>query len=60
MTAMKKELIDKIVVDHRTNLVNHPYFILLEIWELDFWLKKPERKTRVVNLYDNWVGRDCT
>ena len=53
MTAMKKELVDKIVVDHRTNLVNHPYFMLLEIRELDLQSKRPGRKTRVINVYDN-------
>ena len=32
---MKKELIDKIVVDHKIDLVNDLYSILLEIRELD-------------------------
>ena len=31
MTAVRKELVDKIIIDYRTNLVNHPYFMLLEI-----------------------------
>lgn len=57
--AVRKELINKIVVDHRTNLVNHLYFMLLEIWELDLRSKRPKRKTQVVNIYDNWIGRDC-
>ena len=35
MMAVRKELVDKIVVDHKTDLVNHPYFLLLEIQELD-------------------------
>lgn len=33
--VVKKKLMDKIVVDHRINLINHAYFMLLEIWELD-------------------------
>lgn len=60
MTAVRKDLIDKIMIDHRTNLVNHLYFMLLEIWELDPRSKRPGRKTRVVNIYDNQVGRGCT
>lgn len=35
MTAMKKTLIDKIVIDHRIDIINHLYFMLLEIQELD-------------------------
>ncbi len=31
MTAVRRTLVDKIVVDHRTDLINHPYFMLLEI-----------------------------
>lgn len=53
MIAIKKDLVDKIVVDHRTDLINHPYFILLEIRELDPRSNKPGRKTRIVNVYDN-------
>ena len=45
MTAVKKEVIDKIVVDHRTDLVNHPYFMLLGIRELDPQSKRPRKKT---------------
>ena len=60
MTAMRKELVDKIIIDHRTDLFNHPYFMLLEIQELDPQLKKPRRKTQVVNVYDNRVGRGYT
>lgn len=31
MTAIKKQLIDKILVNHKKNLMNHPYFMVLEI-----------------------------
>ena len=51
---------DKIMVDHKTDLVNYLYFMLLEIKELDPRSKRPGRKTRVVNAYDNRVGRGCT
>ena len=59
MMAIRKELVDKIIVDYWINLVNHSYFMLLEIWELDLWLKRPGKKTQVINVYGNWVGRDC-
>ncbi len=37
MTAVRKNVVDKIVVDHRTNLVNHLSFMLLEFksWIFD-------------------------
>lgn len=60
MTAVRKNLVDKIVIDHRTDLINHPYFMLLEIRELDPRSKIPGRKTQIVNIYDNRVGKDCT
>ena len=60
VTAIRKDLMDKLVIENRTDLVNHPYFILLEIWELDQLSKKPRRKTRALNVYDNRVGQGCT
>ena len=60
MTAVRKDLLDKIVIEHRTNLVNHPYFILLEIRDLDQQSRRPGRKTQVINIYDNQVGQGCT
>lgn len=60
MTAVRKDLVYKIVIDHRTDLVNHPYFMLLEIRELNPRSKRLRRKTWVVNVYDNQVGRGCT
>ena len=53
MTAVKKTLVNKIVVDHKTNLINHPYFMLLEIQEMDPQSKKLGKKIRIVNAYDN-------
>ncbi len=41
MTAVRKDLGDKIIVDHRTCLIHHPYFMLLEICELDPRSKLP-------------------
>ena len=43
MTAIRKDLADKLIVENRTDLVNHPYFILLEIRKLDKQ-KRPGRR----------------
>lgn len=55
--AIKKNLVNKIIIDHKIDLVNYLYFILLEIWELYPQSKSFERKTRVINKYDNWVRK---
>lgn len=60
ITVVRRDLLDKIVVEHKTDLVNHSYFILFEIRELDWQLKRPGRKTRVINIYDNRVGQGYT
>ena len=59
MMALRKNLTDKLVIKIRTNLVNHLYFILLEIWELDQQFKKPGRKMQALNIYDNRMGQGC-
>lgn len=55
---MKIELVDRIIVENRTDLIDHPYFLALEIRNRDSWLKKPTREIRVVNAYDNQVGQE--
>lgn len=58
-TDVKKELVSRIVVDNRTDLVDHPYFLALDIRDIDSRTDKPARQTRVVNSYDNRVGQGC-
>lgn len=60
LTAVKKELVNKIMVENRTNLVNHLYFLVLDIRDLDGKSYRPTRRARVINIYDNRVGQGCT
>lgn len=60
MIVVKKDLGNKIMVNHKTNLIYHSYFILLEIRKLDSQSKKSRRKTDVVNIYNNCVRGGCT
>lgn len=57
---IQKKFTNKIMVEYKTDLINHPYVMLLEICKLDLKFTKLRRKTRVVNVYDNWVGRGYT
>ena len=50
---MKKNLVYKILVDHKIDLIDYLYFMLLEICKLDLRFKRPKRKTRVINIYNN-------
>jgi ribonuclease HI len=57
-TAIRRDLFSRVIVEPRTDLVNHPYFLVLDIWELDRAGEK-NRRTRVINCYDNWLGAGC-
>ncbi len=60
LTTIKKELVSRIVVDNRTDLVDQPYFLALDIRDIDSRTNKPARRMRVVNSYDNRVKQGCT
>ncbi|KAI0996243.1 hypothetical protein K3495_g11936 [Podosphaera aphanis] len=44
------------MAETRSDLVDHPYIQVVDVWELDIH-KKKKRRTRLVNIYDNWIGR---
>lgn len=44
-------------METRSDLIDHPYLQVVDVWELKSQRKK-KRRTRIVNIYDNWVGRD--
>ena len=56
MIAVKKYILNKVIVENRTNLVSYFYYIVLDIRELNPVSEKYSRKTRIVNLYDNKIG----
>lgn len=60
MKAIKKNLADKIMLDHRTDLIDHLYFMLLEIRKLNIKSKKLDRKIQVMNMYINRIRSGCT
>lgn len=40
MIVVRKILAENILIDYKTDLISHPYLILLEIWKLDPQFKK--------------------
>ena len=53
--GIKKDIRANVIVETRSDLVDHPYIQIIDIWELDLCGNK-SRKTRIINLYDDWVG----
>ena len=54
--AIKKDLVSQIVIEARTDLINHPYIQALDIWELYANTETKRRRTRLINIYDNIIG----
>lgn len=50
----------KIIIDHKTGIINYSYFILLKICKLDSQSKKLGRKRWVVHVHDNQMKRGYT
>lgn len=57
--AVKKDLGRKIIVESRSDLVDHSYIQVMDLWELDHQ-KRKYRRTQLVNVYDNWIGNGQT
>jgi hypothetical protein len=60
LIAIRKDLLAKIITESRSDLVNHPYFLAIDIWELHSQSKKKMRKTRLINCYDARIGLNTT
>ncbi len=58
LMAFKKDILSNVVIENRTDLLDHPYCMVLDIKELHPQSRNLLRKTRVVNLYDNKIGRE--
>ena len=57
LMVVRINIVKKVIIDNRTNLVSYPYCSILDIKELHPLTRKVLRKIRVINLYDNKVGR---
>ena len=44
----------------RSDLVNHPYLIILDIRDLDQKIRIPIKRIRVINVYNQVIGREYT
>ena len=56
VTAVRRDLIAKTIIEARTDLINHPYAQALDIWDLHRKTRAKKRRTRLINVYDNRIG----
>ena len=54
---VKKDITSSIVIENRTNLASHPYCIVFNIQKWYLLSEKFLHKAKVVNLYENKVGK---
>lgn len=59
LVAVRKIILNKVIIENRTDLVSHPYCIVLDIKELNPLSRKYSERTRVINLYDKKIGNRC-
>jgi len=56
--AVCRNLLNKLAIEACTDLLDHPYLMALDIWELGRARERIQR-TQIVNCYDNWLGAEC-
>lgn len=44
---------ERLIVDPQKDIIDHPYIMSLDMWELYGKERKKKRRTRIVNNYDN-------
>lgn len=54
--AIRKYILNKVIIENWTNLVSHPYYIVLDIKKRSPGSKKYSRRNRIVNRYDNMIS----
>ncbi len=59
LITIKKDILKKVIIENRTDLVRHLYYIVLDIRERNPSSEKYSRRTRVVNLYNSKIGNGC-
>lgn len=51
---------NRIIVEARMNIINHPYIKVLDVWELEKRVGKKKSRKGIVNMYDNYLKADET
>ena len=51
MTVIRKDILNRVVMNNRTDLIAHSYFLAIDVRKINPRIKRPDRRTRVVNAY---------
>src|SRR5271156_5828740 len=54
--AVRRDLITQLIIEARTDLIDHPYALAIDIWDLQQNTRAKKRRTRLINIYDNRIG----
>ena len=57
-TVIRKNLINRVVIEKRSNLIYYPYVIILNIRNLNQKIRLSLKRIKVVNVYDQFIGRE--
>lgn len=53
--AARKNILNNVIEENRTDLVSHPYCLAVDITEFAPLSQRRKRKTRIINVYDNKI-----
>jgi hypothetical protein len=56
LIVIRKDLQNSLIIEPRTDLINHPYALALDIWDIHYITRKKIRRTRLINAYDNIIN----
>jgi glutamine synthetase type III len=56
LIAKKRDILNRVVIEVRFDLVNHPYFLIINIWELYLQTKAKIGRIRLIISYNNKIG----
>jgi hypothetical protein len=56
LIAIRKGLQNSLIIEPRTDLINHPYALTLDIWDIHYITRKKIRRTRRINVYNNIIN----
>ena len=51
-TVIRRDLITQTIIEFKVDLINHPYFLTINIWDIHSKIKAKIRKIRLINTYD--------
>ena len=59
LMIVKKDILNKVIIENLIDLVSHPHCIVIDIREFNPVSGKFSRKIKVVNFYDNKIDNRC-